>query len=59
MSTIPEHNVYDYKVTEAWEKKLAKGGYEPPPISLSLRIKIAFFNPHLEADFKAYETKIV
>jgi 2-polyprenyl-3-methyl-5-hydroxy-6-metoxy-1,4-benzoquinol methylase len=42
MSTIPEHNVYDYKVTEAWEKKLAKGGYEPPPISLSLRIKIAF-----------------
>jgi 2-polyprenyl-3-methyl-5-hydroxy-6-metoxy-1,4-benzoquinol methylase len=42
MSSIPKHNRYPSKVIKAWQNNLSKGGYESPPISLFLKMKITF-----------------
>jgi len=44
MSSNTRSNGSDSKVIEAWQNELKEGGYEPPAMSLSLRMKLTFLS---------------
>jgi SAM-dependent methyltransferase len=44
VSSNPKIDRSAFNVTEAWKDELKKGGYEPPAMSLSLKIKLTFLS---------------